>query len=65
MFRSELTEWMFDPESEVYKNFLKREPIGRRSATKQAQSMPSALNSASRSFSLPSLRPVIMTLAPA
>lgn len=29
VFRSELTEWMFDPESEVYKNFLKREPIGR------------------------------------
>ena len=29
VFRSELTEWMFDPESEVYKNFLKREPIRR------------------------------------
>jgi NAD(P)-dependent dehydrogenase (short-subunit alcohol dehydrogenase family) len=29
VFRSELTEWMFDPESEVYKNFMKREPIGR------------------------------------
>lgn len=29
VFRSELTEWMFDPESAVYKNFLKREPIGR------------------------------------
>jgi len=29
VFRSELTEWMFDPESEVYKNFLKRLPIGR------------------------------------
>ena len=29
VFRSGLTEWMFDPESEVYKNFLKREPIGR------------------------------------
>lgn len=29
VFRSELTEWMYDPESEVYKNFLKREPIGR------------------------------------
>lgn len=29
VFRSELTEWMFDRESEVYKNFLKREPIGR------------------------------------
>lgn len=29
VFRSELTEWMFDPDSEVYKNFLKREPIGR------------------------------------
>ncbi|MGN0710557.1 MAG: SDR family NAD(P)-dependent oxidoreductase [Anaerovoracaceae bacterium] len=29
VFRSELTEWMFDVESEVYKNFLKREPIGR------------------------------------
>ena len=24
-----LTEWMFDPESAVYKNFLNREPIGR------------------------------------
>ncbi len=29
VFRSDLTEWMFDPESEVYKNFLKRLPIGR------------------------------------
>ena len=29
VFRSELTEWMFDPESEAYKNFLRREPIGR------------------------------------
>lgn len=29
VFRSDLTEWMFDPESAVYKNFLKRLPIGR------------------------------------
>ena len=29
VFRSDLTEWMFDPESAVYKNFMKREPIGR------------------------------------
>lgn len=29
VFRSELTEWMFDPDSPVYQNFLKREPIGR------------------------------------
>lgn len=29
VFRSALTEWMFDPESAVYKNFLKRLPIGR------------------------------------
>ncbi len=29
VFRSELTEWMFDPDSAVYKNFLAREPIGR------------------------------------
>lgn len=29
VFRSELTEWMFDPESAVYQNFMKREPIGR------------------------------------
>ena len=29
VFRSELTEWMFDSESDVYKNFLKRLPIGR------------------------------------
>ncbi len=29
VFRSDLTEWMFDPESEVYKNFLRRLPIGR------------------------------------
>ncbi|HHY14081.1 MAG TPA: SDR family oxidoreductase [Thermoanaerobacterales bacterium] len=29
VFRSDLTEWMFDPESSVYKNFLKRLPIGR------------------------------------
>ena len=29
VFRSELTEWMFDKESEIYKNFMKREPIGR------------------------------------
>ncbi len=29
VFRSPLTEWMFDPESAVYKNFMRREPIGR------------------------------------
>jgi NAD(P)-dependent dehydrogenase (short-subunit alcohol dehydrogenase family) len=29
VFRSELTEWMFDRESPVYQNFLKRLPIGR------------------------------------
>ncbi len=29
VFRSDLTEWMFDPDTEVYKNFMKREPIGR------------------------------------
>ena len=29
VFRSDQTEWMFDPESAVYQNFLKREPIGR------------------------------------
>lgn len=29
VFRSELTEWMFDPASEVYKNFLRRIPAGR------------------------------------
>lgn len=29
VFRSDLTEWMFDPESAVYQNFMKREPIGR------------------------------------
>lgn len=29
VFRSDLTEWMFDPESAVYKNFLKRLPVGR------------------------------------
>jgi NAD(P)-dependent dehydrogenase (short-subunit alcohol dehydrogenase family) len=29
VFRSDLTEWMFDPASEIYKNFLKRLPIGR------------------------------------
>lgn len=29
VFRSELTEWMFDPESQVYQNFLLREPVGR------------------------------------
>jgi len=29
LFRSDLTEWMFDPESEFYKNFLRRIPIGR------------------------------------
>lgn len=29
VFRSDLTEWMFDPESSVYKNFLKRLPVGR------------------------------------
>jgi len=29
VFRSDLTEWMFDPESEVYKKFLNRLPIGR------------------------------------
>ena len=29
VFRSDLTEWMFDPESAVYQNFIKRLPIGR------------------------------------
>lgn len=29
VFRSELTEWMFDEESAIYKNFLKRIPVGR------------------------------------
>lgn len=29
LFRSELTEWMFDENSDVYKNMLKRMPIGR------------------------------------
>ncbi len=29
VFRSELTEWMFDKESAVYQNFMKRLPIGR------------------------------------
>jgi len=29
LFRSELSEWMFDPTSEVNKNMLKRMPIGR------------------------------------
>ncbi|MCQ4635790.1 SDR family oxidoreductase [Anaerovorax odorimutans] len=29
VFRSELTEWMFDPDSQVYKDFLKRLPVGR------------------------------------
>ena len=29
VFRSDLTEWMCDPESAVYKNVLNREPIGR------------------------------------
>ena len=28
VFRSDLTEWMFDPASAVYQNFLKRLPIG-------------------------------------
>jgi len=29
VFRSDLTEWMFVPESPVYQNFLKRLPVGR------------------------------------
>lgn len=29
VFRSDLTEWMFEPESAVYKNFLRRLPVGR------------------------------------
>lgn len=29
VFHSDLTEWMFDPESAVYKNFLRRLPVGR------------------------------------
>ncbi|MCL2391032.1 MAG: SDR family oxidoreductase [Oscillospiraceae bacterium] len=29
VFRSDLTEWMFDKESAVYQNFLKRIPVGR------------------------------------
>ena len=29
VFRSDLTEWMFDPDGAVYQNFLKRLPVGR------------------------------------
>ncbi len=29
VFRSDLTEWMFDKDSAVYQNFLKRLPVGR------------------------------------
>ena len=29
VFRSDLTEWMFDPKSAVYQNFLNRLPVGR------------------------------------
>lgn len=29
VFRSELTEWMFDPDSAIFNNFLKRLPVGR------------------------------------
>ena len=29
VFRSDLTEWMFDPSTAVYQNFMRREPIGR------------------------------------
>ncbi len=29
VFRSDMTEWMFDKESAVYQNFLKRLPVGR------------------------------------
>lgn len=29
VFRSDLTEWMFDPDSQIYQNFLKRLPVGR------------------------------------
>lgn len=29
VFRSALTEWMFDPESQGYQNFLRRIPLGR------------------------------------
>lgn len=50
VFRSDLTEWMFDPESEVYKNFLKRLPIGRLGEPRDFVGMAIFLSSSASDF---------------
>lgn len=50
VFRSELTEWMFDPESAVYQNFLKRLPIGRLGEVQDFVGLATFLASPASSF---------------
>lgn len=50
VFRSDLTEWMFDPESAVYQNFLKRLPIGRLGEPRDFVGMAIFLASAASDF---------------
>lgn len=50
VFRSDLTEWMFDPESAVYQNFLKRLPIGRLGEVEDFVGLATFLASAASDF---------------
>lgn len=50
VFRSDLTEWMFDPESAVYQNFLKRLPIGRLGETEDFIGLATFLASPASDF---------------
>ena len=50
VFRSDLTEWMFDPESAVYQNFLKRLPIGRLGEVEDFIGLATFLASAASDF---------------
>lgn len=50
VFRSDLTEWMFDPESAVYQNFLKRLPIGRLGETEDFVGLATFLASPASDF---------------
>ncbi len=50
VFRSDLTEWMFDPASAVYQNFLKRLPIGRLGEPEDFVGMATFLASSASDF---------------
>lgn len=50
VFRSELTEWMFDKDSAIYKSVLSREPIGRLGEPSDFVGMMIFLSSAASDF---------------